>query len=65
MITVKVDKKVVKAIKVKRQCNFIIPKLHACSVQSADIFARALLSVLLQNSLKHLKEDGDVNIGLL
>ena len=43
MVTVKVCKTVVKAI-----AQFFISQItDACSVQSADFFARALLAVLL------------------
>ena len=57
-ITVKVGTKVVKAI--VQLFNFKIS--DACYVQSADIFARALSSVLLQNSLRYSKKYGDLNI---
>ena len=52
MITAKVGKTVVKAI--VRFFNSQIT--DACSAQSADIFARALSSVLLQNSLTYSKK---------
>ena len=52
MVTVNVGKKVIKVI---AQC-FSSKITDACSIQSADIFARALSSVLLQDSLRYLKK---------
>ena len=57
-VTVKVGKKVVKAM-----AHFFNSKIiDACPAQSADIFGMALLPMLLQNSLRYLKNDGDLNI---
>ena len=53
-VTVKVGQTVVKAI--AQLFNSQIT--YACSAQPADIFARALLSALLQNSLTYLKMYG-------
>ena len=57
-VTVKVGKKLVKAV-----AHFFNSKItDGCPLQSADIFGRALTSVLLQNSLRYLKNYGDLNI---
>ena len=57
-VTVKVAKTMVKAI--GQLFNSQIT--YACSAQSADIFVRVLLSVLLQNSLSYLKMYGGLII---
>ena len=57
-VTVKVGQTVVKAI--AQLFNSQIT--YACFAQSADIFARALLSVLLQNLLTYLKMHGGLII---
>ena len=58
MVTVKVGKTGVKAI-----VQFFNSQItDACSAQSADIFARGLSSVLLQNSLTYIKKYGDLMI---
>ena len=57
-VTVKVGKTVIKAI-----AQFFNSQItDACFVQSADIFSRALSSVLFQNSLTYLKKYGDLII---
>ena len=57
-VTVKVGKKLVKAV-----AHFFNSKItDGWPLQSVDIFGRALTSVLLQNSLRYLKNYGDLNI---
>ena len=58
---VKIGKKVAKASKTAAQF-FNCKITDTCSVQSAGIFVGASLSVLLQNSTRYLKENGDLNI---
>ena len=42
-VTVKVDKKVVKAIKTKQQCNFLIPKIACMFCSICRYFCKSLI----------------------